>query len=58
METKKVRIIMSQPKGHKWEFVASCFETGFIEAVERYERMGLIGKCYVIGSDGSHKTIN
>ena len=54
----KVKIIMSQPKGHKWEFIASSFELGFIKAVERYERMGLIGKCYVIGSDGSHKIIN
>jgi len=57
METK-VTIIMSQPRGHKWEFVASNFDIGFMEAIERYERMGLIGKCYVIGSDGSHKIIN
>lgn len=57
METK-VTIIMSQPKGHKWEFVASDFNIGFIEAVERYERMGLIGTCYVICSDGSHKIIS
>lgn len=57
METK-VTIIMSQPRGHKWEFVASNFDIGFMEAKERYERMGLIGTCYVIGSDGSHKVIS
>lgn len=53
-----ITIIMSQPNGHKWEFKAENFEIGFLEAMERYERMGLIGKCYVIGSEGSHQVIN
>ena len=55
---KKIVIIMSQPGGNTWEFTSYSSGLGFMEASKRYERMGLIGKCYVISSDGSFKTIN
>jgi len=53
-----ITIIMSKPNALKIEFKAINFEAGYIEAVEKYRKMGLIGRYYVIGSDGSHKQIN
>lgn len=53
-----ITIIMSKPNAIKVEFKAISFEAGMIEARERYERMGLIGRYYVIGSDGNHSIIN
>ena len=53
-----ITIIMSKPNALKIQFEAISFEAGYIEAVERYNRLGLIGRYYIIGSDGSHNTIN
>ena len=55
---KTIRIIMSKPGAIKVEFFAITFEAGYLEAIERYNRMGLIGRYYVIGSDGSHMVIS
>lgn len=53
-----ITIIMSKPNALKIEFKAVSFEAGYLEALDKYEKMGLIGRYYVIGSDGSHKVIN
>ena len=53
-----ITIIMSKPNAIKVEFKAISFEAGMIEARERYERMGLIGRYYVIGSDGNNSISN
>lgn len=53
-----ITIIMSKPNAIKVEFTAISFEAGMIEARERYERMGLIGRYYVISSDGNSGQIN
>lgn len=58
MKTNMITIIMSKPNALKIEFKAVSFEAGYLEALDKYEKMGLIGRYYVIGSDGSHKVIN
>lgn len=52
-----ITIIISHPNKLKIEFKAISFEAGYLEAIDKYNRIGLIGRYYVIGSDGSHKTI-
>lgn len=49
-----ITIIMKQPNTYSFEFKATNFAEGLIEAKAKYEKLGLIGRCYVIGSEGSH----
>ncbi len=53
----EITIIMSKPNAIRIEFKAISFEAGYLEAIKRYESMGLIGRYYIIGSDGSHSVI-
>lgn len=56
-QKEAVKIVVSKPNAIKFEFVATDFNTGLIEARRRYESMGLVGRYYVIGSDGSHAQV-
>ena len=54
----KVKVIMSHPNKGRYEFESLSFDMAYNLCLDFYNKVGFIGRYYVIGSDGSSKQIN